>query len=125
MKNIIYYLYDSRQAIITIFVLTIAYFQFREAKRQKRAEFTYKIYSDLIQWLNAHYDFKKCLITGEKEKELDQVLIGDFLEYFEAVYIFEKKKLLDKKIATNLFIYWIDKAQNEVIANFIKEDRKT
>jgi hypothetical protein len=58
-------------AIFTLFLVIIAYWQFNRFNNQTRADFLYRIYKDLLAWLDAHEPIREWIF-----KRLDIEKLG-------------------------------------------------
>ncbi len=119
-------------ALSTVGLALIAWKQLGKYTHQVGADFLYKISRDLDDWLSNHPDARNWIFSkSDKEKisreRYDEWEFDDFLGFFETIWSFDKKKLVDKEIVYDLFSdYLIDvyEANNFEIKNLIEEMRK-
>jgi len=97
--------------LITFISAGIALHHLWRIKLQHRANFTYTIYQDFMEWLKNHKECRDWVF------KLDQHInahyldweFDDFLGYFEALWSLEKLKLVDMRMVYDLFSdYLID-----------------
>ncbi len=94
-------------ALATLVLMIIGVAQLGKFKNQVRADFAYKIYQDMLCWLDSHPEAKAWIIDGQMVKKLGanygKWQFDDFLAYFETLWSFSKKGLIDDEIVYTLF----------------------
>jgi hypothetical protein len=121
--------------ITTIAILWVAWSQLSQIKKDKRVEFTYKVYMDFFAFINEerNKDLKEWLFGRDKaaiaEKDYDR--LGDLFEKFESVNTLLMCNSLDENVFYNLISYYIEKAfvakkptADEFIASVRKHETK-
>jgi len=98
---------ELASAVLTLGLLLVAWIQFRKFNKQVRAELAYKIYQDIIVWFGGHeeaYDWlHSAFKRGKLKRNFNDWKFNDFLGYFEAIWSFSKKGLMEKEIVYDLF----------------------
>jgi len=93
-------------AVATLGLVAVAFVQLRRFNRQVRADFTYKVYSDLRQWLRLHPDARAWIDdpdgTPLDNDHYDEWNMDEFLTYFEAVWSLRLKRLVDRDMVYDL-----------------------
>jgi len=94
-------------AVATLGVALVAFFQLRRFNNQVRADFTYKVYCDLCEWLRTHPQAQRWVEDPDKILPLDferydEWEIYDFLTYFETVWSLWRNDLVDKEMVYDL-----------------------
>jgi hypothetical protein len=113
--------------IISCLVLFVAFRQFRRLIKDKKVEFTYKVYSDFFNFLNdkENKDLRLWLF-GDKSALKDENKIGDLLEKIEVVYTLSKRQSIDDEVLYDLISYYIEKifkATNPTAKDYIIKAR--
>lgn len=115
--------------IVTTIILIIGWLQLSQFKRDKKVEFTYKVYMDFFNFLNEgkNTDLKNWLFGDEKIPETEYIRLGDLFEKFESVYALLIQNSLDETVFYELISYYIEKvfaAKNPSAKDFIEFVRK-
>lgn len=92
------------QTLIIGVGVVIALCQLQRMNAQAKADFTYKVYKDLLEWLNSH---KECgdwisSLKGLLKSNFDSWEFHDYLGYFETVWSLKKKRLVDEDIVYDI-----------------------
>lgn len=119
-------------ALATSSLAVIAWWQLSRYTNQLRAEFLYTISKDLDAWLRKHKPARDWIFKGSDSERLrreryDEWEFDDFLGFFETIWSFDKKGLVDKEMVYDLFSdYLIDvyEANDFEIGKIIEELRK-
>jgi len=131
MNNIWYIL----QTVLLALGVGIAWWQLRRMNIQAKADFTYKIYKDLLEWLNRHKECRDWLFfldsclgdPYDKGSNFTKWEFDDYLGYFEAVWSLTKKELVDKEIVYDIlsdYLIPIYEANNFELRKIIEKIRK-
>lgn len=89
--------------------------QIRAEKDQISADFLYKIEEDILKWLDRHREAKKWIYSRKKEKEAlgpvlkkkyDEWEFEDYLNYFETIWIFGRRNLIDIETFYDFYGYY-------------------
>ncbi|MCM8788074.1 MAG: hypothetical protein NC935_08525 [Candidatus Omnitrophica bacterium] len=93
------------QTIIIAVGVGIAYWQLNRMNVQNKADFTYKVYKDLIKWLEKNKECRNWILKlNEKLKSnFEKWEFDDFLGYFVTIYALKRRKLIDKEMVYDLF----------------------
>ena len=92
-------------ALATAGLVVVAFFQFRRFNNQVRADFTYKVYRDLCEWLRLHPEAREWINDPEGkalDAEFDAWEIDDYLTYFETVWSLWRTDLVDRDMVYDL-----------------------
>jgi len=121
-------------ALFSFGLLMVALWQLNKFNNQTRADFTYKVYRDLLGWLNSHKEVKNWIFKPKNiplGSNFDEWEFDDFLGYFETVWSLNKKRLVDKNIIYDLLSDYLisvyeanDKELEEIINKIRKEEGK-
>ncbi|MEM5782622.1 MAG: hypothetical protein QXD43_05545, partial [Candidatus Aenigmatarchaeota archaeon] len=82
----------------------VAWRQLERMNAQNKADFTYKVYQDLLRWLEKHKECRDWIfkLEGKLGDNFDKWEFNDFLGYFEALYSLKKRGLVDEEIVYDL-----------------------
>jgi hypothetical protein len=117
-------------ATATVAVAVIALWQLTKFTNQIKADFTYRIYKDLLDWLKDHKQAREWIFNpaGKKLKlYYDKWEFDDFLGYFVALWSLKEKKLVDKKIIYDLlsdYLISAYEANDKELKSYIEQMRK-
>lgn len=125
-------LFTLALAAFTLALVIVARKQLGGFTRQVRADFLYRISRDLDYWLAVHKEARKWIFDDlDKEKlgraRFNEWEFDDFLGFFETIWSFDKKGLIDKEIVYDLFsdyLIWVYEANDYEIEKMIKEMRE-
>lgn len=97
--------------LVYIVLACIGYAQLHSLRREKKIEFSYTLYNDFFQFINAekNKDLKDWLFGKGNEIE-DWDRIGNLLEKLEVVYTYRKQGMLNDELFYDLFSFYIEKA---------------
>ena len=123
------------QTILIGIGVGIAWWQLRKMNIQTKADFTYRIYKDLLEWLNHHKRCRDWLFfldsrlgdPYDKDSNFTKWEFDDYLGYFETVWSLTKKGLVDKEIVYDIlsdYLIPIYEANNFELKEIIKRIRK-
>ncbi len=110
--------------------------QIKAEKYQISADFLYKIEQDILKWLETHREAKKWIYSNRKEKEAtgpilkekyDEWEFEDYLNYFETVWIFGKRNLIDIETFYDFYGYYflsVYEANDKELEKIIKTMRE-
>ena len=117
------------QLIIIGLGVLVAWCQLKRMNAQTRAEFTYKIYKDLLEWLKLHEECRDWIfkLNTSLESNFDRWEFDDYLGYFVAIWSFKKRDLIDLDIVYDLFsdyLISIYEANNFELEKIIKDLRE-
>jgi hypothetical protein len=123
---------DFSNLIIVYLGVGVAWSQLSSLNTQRKADFTYKIYKDLLDWLTSHKDCREWIFSdinnfptlkpNYKKWEFD-----DYLGYFEAIWSLRKRKLVDEEIVYDLlsdYLIPVYEANNYELKTIIQEIRE-
>jgi len=82
----------------------IAWLQLRRMNLQAKADFTYRVYDDLLKWLSNHKECRKWIFSLDTllKPNFDKWEFDDYLGYFETIWSLKKKRLVDKEIVYDI-----------------------
>jgi hypothetical protein len=89
--------------------------QIKAEKDQISADFLYKIEQDILRWLERHAEAKKWIYSKKEDKEAagpilkdkyDEWEFEDYLNYFETIWIFGKRNLIDIETFYDFYGYY-------------------
>jgi len=123
------------QVILLAIGVGIAWWQLRRMNIQARADFTYRIYRDLLEWLSRHKECRDWLFfldshlgnPDDKNSNFTKWEFDDYLGYFETVWSLAKKGLIDKEIVYDIlsdYLIPIYEANNFELRKIIEKIRK-
>ena len=123
------------QTILIGIGVGIAWWQLRRMNIQTKADFTYRIYKDLLEWLNHHKECRDWLLfldshlgdPYDKDSNFTKWEFDDYLGYFETVWSLTKKGLVDKEIVYDIlsdYLIPIYEANNFELRKIIEKIRK-
>ncbi|MEM5832263.1 MAG: hypothetical protein QXT38_03075 [Candidatus Aenigmatarchaeota archaeon] len=71
----------------------VAWCQLKKMNTQNRADFTYRVYQNLLRWLEKHKDCRDWIfkLEGKLADNFNKWEFDDFLGYFETLYSLKKK----------------------------------
>jgi hypothetical protein len=75
-------------------------------RRQIRGDLIHKIYNEMMSWLEKHPDTRRWIFALDKKldlKEYNDLFLDDFLSFFEEIWTFSKRKLIDFDLVYDLF----------------------
>ena len=107
-------------AVATLGIVAVAFVQLRRFNRQVRADFTYKVYRDLREWLRTHPNARQWLNNPDREPlgdHYDEWDFDEFLTYFEAVWSLWLKRLVDREMVYDLL-------SDDLITTYEANDRE-
>lgn len=120
----------SLTAIFTFGLLIVAWVQLNKFRSQVKADFLYRIYKDLIEWLNNHKEARAWIFETKEEltrEKYESWEMDDFLSFFEMIWSFDKRGLVDKEIVYDLFsdlLISSYEANNFALRNIIRDLKK-
>lgn len=100
-------LFVAFSALSTFGLFIIAWWQLSKFKNQVRADFLYRISRDLDAWLREHKPAREWVFNKLDHEKIgdryDKWEFDDYLGFFEIIWSFDKKRLVDKEIVYDLF----------------------
>jgi len=100
--------------LITLAILIVGWFTLAQNRKDKKIEFTYKVYTDFISFINQpdNKDIKKWLygLTTIEDKDDNYIRLGDLFEKFEIVYSLIKAKSINDEMWYDLWSYYVEQA---------------
>jgi hypothetical protein len=121
-------------ALFTLGLLIVAWIQVNKFRDQVKADFLYRIYKDMLEWLKNHKEVRdwifetKETLTREKYESWE---LDEFLSFFEMIWSFDKKGLVDQDTVYDLFSDFLisayeanDFALKKIIQVLRKEEHK-
>lgn len=119
-------------SIIVFLGVCIAWSQLSSLKTQRKIDFTYKIYKDLLDWLNSHKECKDWVFSDLNNfpplrPNYEKWEFDDYLGHFEAVWSLRKRKSVDDEIVYDLlsdYLIPIYEANNFELKTIIQEIRE-
>jgi len=123
---------QSINLIIISIGVYIAWSQLSNMNTQRKADFTYKIYKDLLEWLASHKECRKWIFSDLNnfpplEPNYEKWEFDDYLGFFEAVWSLRKRRLVDEKMVYDLlsdYLITVYEANNYELKTIIQEIRK-
>lgn len=124
-------LFSILQTIFIVLGVLIAWWQLRRMNVQTRADFTYRVYRDLLEWLRDHKECRKWIFTLKTpltRENFDKWEFDDYLGYFETIWSLEKRGLVDEEVVYDIlsdYLIEVYEAHNFGVKKIIEELRKT
>ncbi len=98
-------------ALFAAALLVVAWLQLRNLRHQMRADLLYRLYQDSLDWMKRHPAVRKWIFEGapagllaEKHEEWE---IERYLTFFETLWSFEKRQLVDSATVCDLFRHFV------------------
>lgn len=90
--------------IIALSGVAIAWYQLTRMNNQAKADFTYRIYDDLLKWLDNHKECKEWQFYLDRPlgTDFEKWDFEDYLGYYEAIWSLKKKGLIEKDIVYDI-----------------------
>lgn len=110
--------------LITLAILLVGYWSLSQSRKDKKIEFTYKVYMDFLAFLNMpeNKDIKGWMY-GLNSIELsaeNKIRLGDLFEKFEAIYSLLKAGTINDEIWYDLISYYVEKASTSVKPTYME-----
>jgi len=92
-----------------LIILIAIFFQLNDMNDTNKVNLTYKIYGDMQNWEQSHPEARKWIYESQDK---DSIFLkkyyykwdfDDYLGYYELLYSFEQKGVIDKKLSYDLF----------------------
>lgn len=82
----------------------VAWYQLKRMNVQAKADFTYRVYKDLLEWLTNHKKCREWIFSLNRPlgEDYDKWEFDDYLGYFETIWSLKKKGLVDKEIVYDI-----------------------
>ena len=99
-------IFRNIDCVIYLGLLIVAWIQVNKFRDQVKADFLYRIYKDMLEWLKNHKEVRdwifetKETLTREKYESWE---LDEFLSFFEMIWSFDKKGLVDQDTVYDLF----------------------
>ena len=125
-------LFSILQTIFIAIGVLIAWWQLRRMNVQTRADFTYRVYKDLLEWLSQdkHKHCKEWIFTLKDPltpENFDKWEFDDYLGHFETIWSLEKRGLVDEEVVYDTlsdYLIEVYEAYNFGVKKIIDEKRK-
>jgi len=117
------------QTIVIGIGVFVAWYQLTRMNVQAKADFTYKVYKDLLKWLSNHKECREWILSldGLLKPNFDKWEFDDYLGYFETIWSLKKKGLVDKDVVYDIvsdYIIMVYEANDFELKQIIDEMRK-
>jgi len=97
--------FNILQTILIFTGVFIAWWQLRRMNLQTKADFTYRVYKDFLEWLDNHKECREWIFTLDKplKQNFDKWEFDDYLGFFETIWSLKKRRLADEEMIYDTF----------------------
>lgn len=91
-------------------ILAGVYYQLSKINDFNKANLTYKIENDMLQWEKEHREAKAWINSPDStlKKNYDRWNFDDYLDIYEDLYALYQKDLVDKRLSYDFFSYYLE-----------------